>query len=62
MSDYKHFTIHTIQESYIIDHLLHFGSSYREIERRFNRHHTAINREAKSNGHVFAPYWNEEVQ
>lgn len=56
---YQYFTP---QERYVIDHLLHFGLSYREIGRRLNRHHTAISREVKRNGSAYSPYWNQAAQ
>jgi len=49
-------------ERYVIDHLLHWGLSYREIGRRLNRHHTTISREVERNGRWQACYWNKEAQ
>ncbi len=37
----------TLQERYVIYHLVLYGLSCREIGRRLNRHHTTITREVK---------------
>ena len=56
---YKHFTPH---ERYLIDNLLHFGHSHREIASRLNRHYTSIGREVKRNGRIQGPYWDKAAQ
>jgi len=56
---YQHFTP---EERYVIYHLLLFGLSYHEIGRRLKRHHTSIAREAKRNGRIAGPYWNQAAQ
>jgi IS30 family transposase len=40
----------TLQERYVIYHLVLYGLSYREIGRRLNRHYTTIRREVQLNG------------
>jgi IS30 family transposase len=40
----------TLQERYVIYHLVLFDLSFREIGRRLNRHHTTIRREIQRNG------------
>ena len=55
----------TLQERYVIYHLVLYGLSYREIGRRLNRHHTAITREVQRNGPRYTDdgvYWHEEAQ
>ena len=55
----------TLQERYVIYHLVLYGLSYREIGRRLNRHHTTIIREAKRNSPRYTDdgvYWHEEAQ
>ena len=37
----------TLQERYVIYHLVLYGLSYREIGRRLKRHHTTIRREVQ---------------
>jgi IS30 family transposase len=56
---YNHFTPH---ERYLIDNLLHFGLSHREIAGRLNRHYTSIGREVKRNGRICGPYWDKAAQ
>jgi len=55
----------TIQERYVIYHLVLYGLSYREIGRRLKRHHTAISREVQRNRPTYADdavYWHESAQ
>ena len=55
----------TLQERYVIYHLVLYGLSYREIGRRLNRHHTAITREVQRNGPRYTDdgvYWHEAAQ
>ena len=42
----------TLQERYVIYHLVLYGLSYREIGRRLNRRHTTITREVKRDGPI----------
>ncbi len=54
----------TLQERYVIYHLVLYGLSCREIGRRLNRHHTTITREVKRNGPTYSGgvYWHEAAQ
>jgi len=54
----------TLQERYVIYHLVLYGLSYREIGRRLNRHYTTISREVKRNGPTYSGgvYWHEAAQ
>ena len=55
----------TLQERYVIYHLVLYGLSYREIGRRLNRHHTTIRREVQRNGPRYTDdgvYWHEAAQ
>lgn len=55
----------TLQERYVIYHLVLYGLSYREIGRRLNRHHTTISREVQRNGPRYTDdgvYYHEAAQ
>ena len=55
----------TLQERYVIYHLVLYGLSLREIGRRLNRHHMTISREIKRNRPTYADdavYWHEAAQ
>lgn len=55
----------TLQERYVIYHLVLYGLSLREIGRRLNRHHMTISREIKRNRPTYsddAVYWHEAAQ
>lgn len=55
----------TLQELYIIYHLVLYGLSFRQIGRRLNRHHMTISREIKRNRPIYSDdtvYWHESAQ
>lgn len=55
----------SLQERYVIYHLVLYGLSYREIGRRLHRHYTAISREVKRNRPTYADdvvYYHETAQ
>ena len=55
----------TLEERYVIYHLVLYGLSYREIGHRINRHHATISREVKRNRATYADdavYWHESGQ
>lgn len=52
----------TLNDRYVIYHLIVFGLSYREIGRRLGRHHTTISREIKRNWKGWGRYWHESSQ
>jgi IS30 family transposase len=55
----------SLQERYVIYHLVLYGLSYREIGRRLNRHHTTVSREVKRNRPIYADdavYFHESAQ
>jgi IS30 family transposase len=52
----------SLNERYVIHHLIVFGLSYREIGRRLKRHHTTISREVQRNWKGWGSYWHEAAQ
>lgn len=50
-----------LRDRYVIDHLVHYGLSIREIARRLNRHHSSISRELQRNSSYFG-YWDERAE
>ena len=56
---YKHLTLN---DRYVIYHLVVFGLGYRDIARRLGRHHTTISREIKRNWKGLGRYWHEAAQ
>jgi len=55
----------SLEERYVIYHLVLYGLSLREIGRRLKRHHITISREIKRNRPTYsddAVYWHEAAQ
>jgi IS30 family transposase len=52
----------SLNERYVIHHLIVFGLSYREIGRRLKRHHTTISREVERNWKGWGRYWHIPAQ
>lgn len=49
----------TLQERYVIHHLVLYGLSLREIGRRLHRSPSTISRELQRNGRIHSCYWHE---
>lgn len=56
---YQHLTLN---DRYVIHHLIVYGLSYREIGRRLGKHHTTIGREVKRNWEGWGRYWHVPSQ